>query len=80
MTSSLMRLCSRVVLALEGGYNVNVSAECAAHCVAVCPAVAKVLHRQLTRVKATKRGHITSRFLLRSCRNLEFKGVINSGV
>ena len=35
MTAALMRLCPRLVLALEGGYNVSVSAECAAECVAV---------------------------------------------
>jgi acetoin utilization deacetylase AcuC-like enzyme len=40
MTAALLRLCPRLVLALEGGYNVSVSAECAAECVAVrasCP-------------------------------------------
>lgn len=36
MTAALARLCPRVVLALEGGYNVSISAECAAECVAVC--------------------------------------------
>ncbi|KAK9831428.1 hypothetical protein WJX81_004006 [Elliptochloris bilobata] len=35
MTATIMRLCPRVVLALEGGYNVSVTAECAAECVAV---------------------------------------------
>ncbi len=35
MTAALLRLCPRLVLALEGGYNVSVSAECAAECVAV---------------------------------------------